>query len=171
MMDDRGVDSLPVALVASALLLALILGFTAMGLRNVQPLVSGASVDDQVSKMANGCRAMLDSAPRDLADPGSPPGAMRLFELLLPEDTEYIGLGYDPEAEGSDEGTIYYKVHGSKKATVVDINVKFREGEKRGDDIAPSDRHTLMYGGGRRDLALEYAYDPALGERYILSTG
>lgn len=169
-MDDMGVDSMPVALVASALLLALILGFVATGLKNVQPMVSDASVDDQVSRMANGCRAMLASAPRDLGDPGSPPGAVRRFELSLPEDMEYIGLGYDPEARGSDEGTIYYKVHGSKKAIVVDTNVKFREGEKRSDGFVPSG-HTVLYGGGRRDLTLEYAYDPASGGRYILSTG
>ena len=149
MTDDRGVDSIPVALVASALMLALVLGFAAIGLKNAQPMVSAASVDDQVSKMANGCRAMLASAPRNLLDPASPPGATRSFELALPQDTEYVGLGYDPEAEVSDEGTIYYKVHGSKKAIIVDKNVKFREGEKSGSEIVPSDSHTVIYGGGR----------------------
>lgn len=171
MMEDSGVDSLPVALIASALMLALVLGFAAMGLKNAQPMVSAASVDDQVSKMANGCRAMLASAPRDLLDPASPPGAMHRFELDLPQDTEYVGLGCDPEAEVSDEGTIYYKVHGSKKAIVVDRNVKFRIGEKIGSRIVPSDGHTVIYGGGRRDIILEYARDSAFDERYVLCTG
>ena len=171
MTDDRGVDSIPVALIASALMLALILGFAAMGLKNAQPMVSSASVDDQVSKMANGCRAMLASAPRDLLDPASPPGATRRFELVLPQDTEYVGLGYDPEAEVSDEGTIYYKVHGSKKAIIVDKNIKFRAGGKRGSEVFPTDSHTVIYGGGRWDIILEYARDSALDERYILSAG
>jgi hypothetical protein len=170
-MDDNGVDSLPVALVASALLLALVLGFAAMGLKNAQPMVSTASVDDQVSKMANGCREMIASAPRDLHDPASPPGATRQFELTLPQDTEYVGLGYDPEAEVSDEGTIYYKVHGSKKAIVVDKNVKFRQCGKSGIDVFPTDGHMVIYGGGRRDIILEYARDSAFDERYILCTG
>lgn len=169
MMDDRGVDSLPVALVTSALLLALVLGFTAIGLKNAQPMVSAASVDDQVSKIANGCRAMLASAPRNLLDPASPPGATRSFELALPQDTEYVGLGYDPEANVSDEGTIYYKVHGSKKALVVDKSIKFRE--KSGSDVIPSDGHTVIYGGGKIEITLEYAYDPAFDERYILCKG
>lgn len=170
-MDDRGVDSLPVALATSALLLALVLGFTAIGLKNAQPMVSSASVDDQVSKMANGCRAMLASAPRNLLDPASPPGATRSFDLVLPQDTEYVGLGDDPEAEVSDEGTIYYKVHGSKKAIVVDKNIKFRDGEKRGSEAMPSDGHTVIYGGGKMEITLEYAYDPAFDERYILCKG
>ena len=169
-MDDRGVDSLPMALVASALMLALVLGFAAIGLKNAQPMVSAASVDDQVSKMANGCRAMLASAPRNLLDPASPPGATRRFELALPRDTEYVGLGYDPEAGVSDEGTIYYKVHGSKKAIIVDKNVKFREGEKSGNEIVPSDGHTVIY-GGKTEITLEYVYDPAFDERYIISKG
>lgn len=168
--DDSGVDSMPVAMVATALLVALLLALIATGLKTTQPIVSVASVDDQISKIANACRAMLTSAPRDLSDPASPPGASRLFTLRLPGDTEYVGFGFDPEGYASHEGTIYYRVHGDKRAIVVDDGVKFREGEKRGGKVVPSLRHTVLY-GGTYDLTLEYAYDAAFDERYLISTG
>lgn len=167
-MDDHGVDSLPVALASSLIILALIASLAAIGLRNAQPMVSTASVDSQISTLSNDCNAMLASSPRDLLDPASPPGASKTIRLSLPEDTEYVAFGIDPDADNVSEGTIYYKVHGNKKAVIVDRAVKFREGDVKGNVVTPSQRHRVISGGGRQQLTLEYEYDRAFGEKYIV---
>ena len=62
-MDDLGVDSLPVALAASLIIVAVIVSLAAIGLRNAEPMVSTASVDGQISALSNDCKAMLASSP------------------------------------------------------------------------------------------------------------
>ncbi len=60
----------------------------------------------------------------------------------------------------SHEGTIYYKVGGSKKAIVVDERARFR---------AADGSHVILR-SGRYDVGIEYARD-ALGHRYLLIFG
>lgn len=167
-MDDDGVDSLPVALAASLIILAVIVSLAAFGLRTAEPFVNTASVDGQLSTLSNDCKAMLASSPRDLLDPASPPGSSKIIALSLPPDTEYVAFGTDPEADNVNEGTIYYEVHGNKKALVVDPIVKFREGDIKGNAVTPSQRHKVINGGGQYQLTLEYEYDRAFGEKYLV---
>jgi hypothetical protein len=159
--DDSAVDSLPVALAGTVILLAVIVALTAYGIKNATPSVEMASVDSQVNAMVNDCRFLLSLAPRPLDDPGAPPGATHIERLDLPEGLEYLSFGFDPEAEdGSHEGTLYYKVGGSKKALVVDERARFR---------AADGSHTLLR-SGRCNICIEYARD-ALGHRYLLISG
>jgi hypothetical protein len=159
--DDSAVDSLPVALVGTVILLAVIVALAAFGVWNATPSVATASVDCQVNAMANDCRFLLALAPRPMDDPGAPPGATRIEWLDLPESLEYLSFGSDPEAEdGSHEGTIYYKVGGSKKAIVVDERARFR---------AADGSHTILL-SGRYDVYIEYVCD-AIGHRYLLLSG
>ncbi len=95
--DDSAVDSLPVALAGTVILLAIIVALTAFGVRNATPSVAMASVDSQAYAMANDCRFLLALAPRPMDDPGAPPGAMRIERLDLPEGLEYLSFGFDPE--------------------------------------------------------------------------
>ncbi len=168
MIDERGVDSLPVALASSLIVLAIIMGLAAMGIRQAGPLVSTASMDGQVSMLADDCRGLIAGSPRDLLDPASPPGSHRTAVLSLPPDLGYLAFGTDPGSDEADEGTIYYEVHGNKKAVVVDPGVKLREGIKKGDVYAPSRRHMVIEGGGKYELTVEYEYDRGLGERYLI---
>ncbi len=163
MMDERGVDSLPVALASSLIILAAIVALTALGLREAGPMISTASVDGQVSELANGCRALLAGSPRDLLDPASPPGSSMQVTLSLPRDTGYVSFGGGP-----DEGTIYYEVHGNRKAVVVDPGVNLREGVKKGDIIVPSRGRRVIEGGGEYELTIEYEYDRGLDVRYLV---
>lgn len=167
-MDDLGVDSLPVALASSLIILAVIVSLAAIGLRNAEPMVSTASVDSQISTLSNDCKAMLASSPRDLLDPASPPGTSKTITLSLPGDTEYVAFGIDPGSGNVNEGTVYYRVHGNKKAIVVDPMVKFREGDVKGNAVTPSERHKVINGGGPHQLTLEYEYDRAFGEKYLV---
>jgi len=162
-MDDRGVDSLPLALAASLMILAAIVALAALGLREAGPMVSTASVDGQIQEMANGCRALLVGSPRDLLDPASPAGASMEITLSLPRDTGYVSFG-----GGEAEGTVYYEVHGNRKAVVIDRGVKLREGAKKGGTIVPSRGHRVLEGGGEYELTIEYEYDRGLGERYLV---
>jgi hypothetical protein len=161
MMDERGVDSLPVALAASLIVLAVIFSLTAQGLRQAEPAVSTASVDGQVSAICDECKALLACSPRDLLDPASPPGARKMVTISLPPDTAYLAFGTDPGSENSDEGTIYYSVHGNKKAVHVD-RIKFREG------IPASHLHRIIEGGGKYELTIEYQYDRGLDQKYLV---
>jgi len=163
MMDERGVDSLPVALASSLIILAIIIGLAAHGIRQAEPAVSMASVDGQVSVLSNDCRALLACSPRDLLDPASPPGAAKMITLSLPPDTRYVAFGTE-----TNEGTIYYDVHGNKKAVVVDGRVKFREGVKKGGIVVPSQKHRVIEGGGKYELTIEYEYDRGFDERYLV---
>jgi hypothetical protein len=151
--DDSAADSLPVALAGTVILIAIIVSLTAFGIRNATPSVEIASVDRQVNEVANECRFLLSQAPRQLDDSGSPPGAMGNVELDLPEDTEYLSFGYDPEAKGGHRGTIYYKVGGTKKAVVVDEQMSFK--------------NTVTLSSGRYNLLIEYASD-SLNRRFLL---
>jgi hypothetical protein len=168
MMDERGVDSLPAALASSLIILAIIVALAALGLREAGPTVSTAVVDGQISELSNGCRALLAGSPRDLLDPASPPGASATLTLSLPRDTRYLAFGVDPGSGGADEGTVYYEVHGNKKAVVVDRGVKFREGIKKGGTVVPSPGHWVIEGGGEYELTIEYEYDRGFDERYLV---
>jgi hypothetical protein len=155
--DDSAADSLPVALAGTVLMIAVILALMASGVRNATPSVEMAFVDRQAMAAANDCRFLLSLGPRHLDDPGSPPGATRNLQFDLPEGTEYLSFGYDPDAGGGHGGTIYYKVRGSKKAIVVDEMATFRTAEGGPEILRP----------GSYDLSLEYALD-AFGRRYLL---
>lgn len=158
--DDSAVDSLPFALAGTVILLAVIVALTAFGVRNATPSVETASVDGQVNALANDCRFLLGLAPRPMDDPGAPPGATRIERLDLPEGVEYLSFGYDPDTKSGHEGTLYYKVGGSKKAIIVDERVRFR---------AADGSHALLR-SGRYDVCIEYACD-ALGHGYLLISG
>jgi hypothetical protein len=158
--DDSAADSLPVALAGTVILVTIIIALAGSGIMNATPAVEMASVDRQVKTVANDCRFLLSLAPRSLDDPGSPPGAMRYADFDLPEGTEYLSFGCDPDSDESHAGTIYYKVAGSKKAIVVDERAILRAKE--------GGRMVLQ--SGRYHLVIEYACD-ALGRRLLLIAG
>jgi hypothetical protein len=168
MMDEAGADSIPVALAASLTLLAIIVGIAAHGVSGVAPLVSTSSVDGQIFGLCNDCRELLACSPRDLLDPFSPPGASKTIVLSLPPDTGYVAFGVDPDSPESHEGTIYYMVHGNKKALIVDERARLREGVKKGGAVVPSSSHMVIEGGGRYTLTIEYQYDRGLNEKYLV---
>lgn len=155
--DDSAVDSIPVALAATVIIIGIIAGLAAFGIRNTTPAMQLASVDTQANAMANDCRYLLSLAPRYLDDPCSPKGAYRTIELDLPDGTEYLSFGYDPEADGKENGVIFYKVYGARKAIIVDETAKFRA----------SDGGRAILSPGRYNIGIEYARD-ALGHRYLL---
>ncbi len=157
--DDSAVDSIPVALVASILVVAIITGLAAFGLTNATPAIQLATVDRQVSAMANDCRFLLSLASRNLDDPCSPQGAFRVVEIDLPDGTEYLSFGRDPDTGDGHPGTIYYKVCGTKKAIIVDNGAAFMT----------SDGSSTILRSGRYDISIEYARD-TLGHRYLLVT-
>ncbi len=158
--DDSAVDSLPIALAGTIILIAIIVAMAAFGLKNATPAVEMASVDRQIKAVASDCRFLLSLAARQLDDPGSPAGAMRNVEFDLPEGTEYLSFGYDPDSDGGHEGTIYYKVCGTKKAFVIDEGVKF----------LAEDGGRVILRPGRYGLCIEYVCDP-LNRRYLLVSG
>ncbi|HUL62509.1 MAG TPA: hypothetical protein VLT35_05555 [Methanocella sp.] len=158
--DDVGADSLPVGLVATTIVVAILVALVALGIADALPAVELASVDRQAGTAADDCRFLLSLAPRHLDDPGAPPGAMRIMHFDLPEGTEYLSFGFDPDTGGGHEGMIYYKVRGSKKALVVDERASFR---------SPDGSQTLLRSGSY-DLQVEYVCD-ALGRRYLLVSG
>ncbi len=168
MMDEHGVDSLPMALASSLIILAAIVALAALGLREAGPAVCTAATDGRILELSNDCRSLLAGSPRDLLDPASPPGASMKITLSLPRDTRYVAFGADPGSDESDEGTIYYEVHGNKKAVVIDRGVKFREGVKKGGTVVPSLGHRVIEGGGKYELTLEYEYDRGFAERYLV---
>lgn len=158
--DDTAVDSIPVALAGTVILIALIIGVATFGLKNVAPAVRQASADGQANSLASDCRFLLSLAPRCLDDPGSPRGASRTMELNLPDGTEYFSFGLDPETGEGCEGAIYYKAGGSKKVIVVDEMAAFR---------SPCGGSTLLR-AGRYRISIEYAID-STGHRYLLVSG
>jgi hypothetical protein len=158
--DDSAADSIPVALVATVLVMAIITGFTAVGLKNAMPAVQLASVDRQVDTIANDCRFLLSLAPRNPGDPCSPHGAYQTIEIDLPDGTEYLSFGQDPDSGDGHPGTIYYKVCGTKKAVIVDTGATFQA----------SDGGSAILRSGRYDIGIEYARD-SLGHRYLLISG
>ncbi len=162
-MGEQGADSLPVALASSLIILAAIVALTALGLRQAGVMASIASVDCQMQETAGGCRALLAGSPRDLLDPAAPPGSTMKKTLSLPPDTGRVSFG-----GGRDEGAIYYEVRGDKKAVVIDHEVKFRKGVKKGGIVVPSREHMVIEGGGLYDLTIEYEYDRGLDERYLV---
>jgi hypothetical protein len=166
--DERGADSLPMGIVTCTIVAAIILGIVAYGLSYALPVVDSALADGQVSKADGELQGLLLCSPRNLLDPGSSQGTIRTISFSLPADTEYVAFGFDPEGNVSSEGTIYYKIHGTKKAVVVDTEVKFRVGEVISGRMMPSDRH-LRISGGKKDIQFEYAYSPATGQKYLLS--
>ena len=155
--DDSAVDSLPVALAGTVILIGIIVALAAFGMGNATQGAETAAVDRQANDVANVCRFLLSLAPRQLDDAGSPPGAMRDVRLDLPAGTEYLSFGYDPETKGGHSGTIYYKVSGTKKVIVVDERVAFHTG---------NGGHVVL-GPGSYDLRIEFGRD-ALGCRYLL---
>lgn len=155
--DESAADSIPIALIATVLIMAIITGLVAFGLTNAAPAVQLATVDRQVSTMANDCRLLLSMAPRNLDDPCSPRGAFRAIEINLPDGLEYLSFGYDPDSGRGHQGTIYYKVYGTKKAIIVNEGASF---------MAAIDSPTILQ-SGRYNLYIEHAHD-ALGHRYLL---
>ncbi|MGA9139859.1 MAG: hypothetical protein WBZ29_06520 [Methanocella sp.] len=155
--DDSAADSIPVALVASLLVMAIIVGFAAVGLKNATPAIQLASADRQVGAMANDCRFLLSLAPRNMDDPCSPKGAFREMEIVLPDGTEYLSFGRDPDSGDGHPGTIYYKVCGTKKSVIVDTGATFKA----------SDGSSTILRSGRYDISFEYARDVP-GHRYLL---
>jgi hypothetical protein len=158
--DVSAVDSLPVALVGTVILLAVIVALAAFGVRNASSSVAMASVGGQVNAMANDCRFLLALAARPLDGPGVPPGATRIERLDLPEGIAYLSFGYDPDTGSGHEGTIYYNAGGSKKAIVVDERMRFRA----------ADGSSGILRSGRYYISIEYARD-AIGNRYLLISG
>lgn len=164
--DDRGADTLPVALVATVLILALIVGFAAVGVKNLAPVSDSASVDRQARAFAADCQSLLSLAPGYLDDPSSPPGAAKIVEFDLPGSTEYFSFGLDPESGEGNEGTLYYRAGSSKKAIVIDTGVRFREcGD--GGLISVLEGNHLSIGPGKSRLSFEHAVD-SCGNRYLL---
>lgn len=162
--DEKGADSLPVALAGAVLLAAIITGMAALGFDNAIPAIETTSADGQAETLVNGCQLLISMAPGNLEDPGSPAGAMQTFDLDLPGGTEYLAFGFDPDVGGGNEGTIYYKVHGTKKALVVDMDVMFR---KPGKTMVPEKSHMVLH-AGRNSISIEYGRD-AIGQRYLLT--
>lgn len=158
--DGSGADSLPVGLVATTIVVALLVALVAFGIADALPAIELASVDRQAGAAANDCRFLLSLAPRHLDDPGAQPGATRIIHFDLPEGTEYLSFGFDPDTGDGHEGTIYYKVLGSKKALVVDERASF---------LSPDGSKMLLRSGSYR-IQVEYACD-ALGRRYLLVSG
>ncbi len=158
--DDSGADTLPVGLVATTIVVALLVALVALGITNALPAVELASVDRQAGAAANDCRFLLSLAPRHLDDPGAPQGAVRILQFDLPEGTEYLSFGFDPNTGRGHGGTIYYKVRGNKKALVVDERASFR---------SPDGGRTWLRAGSYC-IQVEYACD-ALGHRYLLVYG
>ena len=149
------------ALTASLLVLASIAGLTGLGLSRAMPLVSTASADRQLLDLSIDCKALLASAPRNLADPASPPGATKTIMLSLPS---WTNVTFGSSEAG---GTIFYEVQGSRKALVLD-GVRFSEGVEKGGIMAPSGNYRSILGGGRYELTIEYEYDPSLYEKYLV---
>jgi hypothetical protein len=158
--DDSAADSLPVALAGTVILVTIIISLTASGIMNATPAAEMASVDRQAKTVANDCRFLLSLAPRSMDDPGSSPGAMRYADFDLPEGTEYLAFGCDPDSDEGHAGTIYYKVLGSKKAIIVDERAIFRA--KNGGHI--------IFRSGRYSLGIEYVCD-TIGRRILLISG
>lgn len=156
------VDSIPVAMAASLIVLASIVSLVSLGLSRAQPMVSTASVDGQLYALSNDCAALMASAPGDLTDPSSPPGASKTITLSLPSDTACVSFGTD-EAEGS----IIYDVHGNRKAIALG-NVRLRAGVEKSGVIVPSKEHRVIEGGGRYEITIEYEYDRSLDEKYLI---
>lgn len=156
------VDSLPVAMVASLLVLAAIAGIATLGLGHARPMVSSASVDGQLFELANDGKALLASSPRDLLDPASSPGASKTISLSLPVDTGYVAFG-----SGEEEGTIVYEVHGDRKAIALG-RVRLREGIENEGIMLPSKKHRVIEGGGRYQITIEYVYDRSLDVKYLI---
>ncbi len=175
-LDERGADSLPMGIVTCVIVSAIILGLAAYGLSYAFPVIDSALADSQIAKADGQLKDLLLCSPRSLLDAGSRQGTTKTISFSLPMDTQYVAFGFDPEGNVSSEGTIYYKIHGSKKALVVDTDVKFRKGEANALGwIMPSDHHAkpsddhLTITGGKRDIVFEYTYNPATGQKYILS--
>lgn len=143
-------------------MLAAIAGLAGLGLSRVEPVVGAAAVDRQLLGLSSDCKALLACAPRDLLDPGSPPGALASVELSLPPDTGYVAFG----TEGG-EGVIVYEVHGTRKAIALG-GVRLRKGAAEGAAMAPSKEHLVIEGGGRYTLTVEYMYDRSLDEKYLV---
>ena len=150
------------AMAASLIVLAVIVGLAGLGLSRAQPAVSMTSVDGQLRELSNDCRALLASAPRDLADPASPPGASKTIVLSLPSDTGFVSFGSD-----GDEGAIIYEVHGARKTIALE-NVKFRKGIDKNGIVVPTRDHTVIEGGGRYGITMEYEYDRSLDQKYLV---
>lgn len=155
------VDSLPVAMAASMAVLAAIACLAGLGLSRAEPVVSTASVDSRLLELSNDCRALMASAPRDLLDPASPPGATRRITLSLPPGTN-VTFGSE-----EDEGTMIYEVRGSRKAIAIG-QVRLREGVEKGGIMVPSNKHRAIEGGGRYEITIEYEYDRSFNEKYLI---
>lgn len=166
-MDESGADSLPLEIAGSIALLAIVLGLISYGLSAAMPAVNTAAADHEMLLLSGACSSLLVSGPRDLTDQGAFPSAIKTVDVVLPPGTEYVSMGEDPGSSSSHEGTVYYGVHGNKKAIVVNPHVKIRARDWYPDPS--SHGHSTIYGSGKYRITIEAAYDPVTGERYLLT--
>lgn len=156
--DESGADSLPVDLAGCIIIAAITAGLALYGIHTAMPLVDESIVDGQVHDAAKDCRSLLACSARDILDPCSPPGTSMTITFALPEDTEYVAFGADPDSDSPHRGTIYYKVHGTKKAVIVDEWAEFRG----------SGMPATITGGGKYEVCIELAFDPVTNKKLLV---
>ena len=140
--DERGADTIPLKLVVYLSIVGIIIVIVAIGLKNAQPPMDTAIMERQIEEVKSSIEIMQTGYSRPISDPQAPTGNIRSFELVLPDNLEYISFGVDPDPDNNgilkntppglitDDGdVVYFKLRYTGKIRVkLDDNVHFREG-------------------------------------------
>ena len=186
--DDRAAMEIPLRLVVYVIISAMILMIAAIGLQNIRPLMVEDTLEKQVGDIRMALTTMQHGAARNLIDPDSAAGNMRIFKIILPDDSEYLAFGVDPDPDNDGNLTdtkenlltergnvIFYKSRtGGKTRVPLEDPIELREGLLENGRWVVNNRNEKQYGivitgGGRFEITFEQVYDPFSKERYTLS--
>ncbi|MCL7414115.1 MAG: hypothetical protein M8353_10970, partial [ANME-2 cluster archaeon] len=99
--DEQGIDTVPLKLVVYLVLVGVIIVLAAVGLNNAGPTMDDALMQRQVGELKSSFRQMQSGYARDLSDPYAPTGNTRDFDMVLPDNLEYLSFGVDPDPDNN----------------------------------------------------------------------
>ena len=176
--NKRGTTFIPMRVVISIILAAIIVAIAYVGLHNAMKEKEVSNVKKQCEELVAMLSTMVKSGDaRDVENPFDSSGDTREYNFSFPSSLVYIGFGVDPDPDNdgviesglTDEGNcIFYKIEGRSKEVIwLDKSIKLREGKyEDGKWILKEPEGYIIDGGG--EVILSFELIEKNGEKYIL---
>ncbi len=97
--DSRASLEIPVRLVIYVILMAAIAAVTSIGLSQISPVIEGDIMEKQIGEIKASLSILQKGGSRNLIDPESESGNIRIQKISISEDEDFIAFGVDPDPD------------------------------------------------------------------------
>ncbi len=184
--DSRASLEIPVRLVIYVILMAAIAAVTSIGLSQISPLIEGDIMEKQIGEIKASLSILQKGGTRNLIDPESESGNIRIQKISISEDEDFIAFGVDPDPDNdynltntplnltTERGNVIFYRSGPGKIRVpLDESIELREGRLENgkwvvNNIGGMQHGAVISGKGIYEIIFELVYDPVSKERFTL---